>query len=103
MDMKCSIKKEGLNNGTYFFIVIIYMLLQITYHTKKIYYVLDKKILTIFKILPHLISSKTMKKINGVYKRAFIYAAEKCIMKNCESMYIKKLNFYSFCLNYIWL
>lgn len=41
----------------------------------------DKKILTMFKLLPHLIFPKTMKKMDGIYKRASLYAAEKCMIR----------------------
>lgn len=59
-------------------------------------YVLDKKILTMFKqLLPHLIPPKTMKKINGVCKRASIYAAEKCMIRIVKVCILRKLNFYN--------
>lgn len=52
------------------------------YHIKK--FVLDKKILMMFKLLSHLIPPKTMKKVDGVYKRPSLYAAEKCMIRTVK-------------------
>lgn len=83
-EMLNKIKKEDLNNGIYLFIIIYTLLYEYQYsYIRRInlLYISDKKILTMLKLLPHLIPPKTMKKIDGVCKRASMYAAEKCMIR----------------------
>lgn len=37
-----------------------------------------------FRLLPHLISPKAIKKINGICKKASLYAAEKCMIRTVK-------------------
>lgn len=74
------LEEKDLNNGNLFFYYYLYICTNINI-SEKLHIFLDKRILTMFKLLPHLIPPRAMKTIAGVCIRASLYNAEKCMIR----------------------